>query len=37
MTNIDLQLDSGSAGHNISQTDQAKASEAPETPTANSF
>lgn len=37
MTNIDLQLDPGSAGHNISPTDQVKALEAPETPTANSI
>lgn len=31
MTNIDVQLDPGSAGHNISQTDQVKKSEPPET------
>lgn len=37
MTNIDLQLDPGSAGHNISQTDQVKALEALETPTTKRF
>lgn len=37
MTNIDLQLDPGSAGHSISQTDQVKVLEAPEIPTSNSY
>lgn len=33
MTNIDLKLDPGCAGHNVSQTDQVKALEAPTTNT----
>lgn len=36
MTNIDLQLDPCSAGHNISHS-QVKALQAPETPTTNTF
>lgn len=37
MTNIDLQLSPGSAGHNMSKTDQVKALKAPETPTQNTL